>query len=216
MNIETIAVKINGNPYFTANCFIVSKLPESDSVVVIDPGDEPKLILQHIGSRKVLAIICTHGHSDHLGGASFIAEATGAEIYMHELDVPWARELYEEVSRYLQGRISAEVPPAPKISHYLTEGQVLEFDGLALTVLHTPGHSAGSVCLYHEDEAVLFSGDTLFYSTCGRTDLPFGDPKSMHDTLARLATLPPDTTVYPGHESPTTIGDEIGRGLSEY
>ena len=216
LNTETIEVKIAGNPYFTANCYLVSLLTDSDSVIVIDPGDEPDLILSKIAGRPVLAIICTHGHLDHVGALQQVAEASGAKVYAHAGDEMWLEEF--RASFGSKAEQNQDLPQEKRLEApgYLMDGETLEYGDLSLTVLHTPGHSQGSICLYCAEQGVLFSGDTLFKFTCGRTDLPGGNPSDMHDSLAYLSTLPPETIVFPGHEATTTIGAELHRGLSEY
>jgi len=216
MNIETVEVKVNGDPSFLVNCYLVSSTPTSDSVIVIDPGDEPQRILGKIGTRKVLGIVCTHGHLDHVSAASELARQTGADIYLHADDAQWSKELYEAVRSFIELTKGPIESHAPEVDKFLTVDEPLQLGDLEFSVIHTPGHTPGSVCLYHAEDAVLFSGDTLFRFTCGRTDFPYSSPEKMGKSLARLAQLPPDTTVYPGHYGTTTIGAEINRGLSEY
>lgn len=226
MHIETLPVKVAGDPFFTVNCYLISDTAASDCVVAIDPGDQAEVILKQIATRTLAAIILTHGHYDHLGAVTELVEATGAKLYIHQDEVANVEEGYEAVRKgffrflkFVNPETNSYDNPAatraPGVAETLTEGELLELCGLKLRVMHTPGHSKGSLCLYASDEGVLFSGDTLFKGTCGRTDLG-GSPAQMHDTLARLATLPPRTVVYPGHEGTTTIGEELQRGLSEY
>ena len=228
MNIETIPVSIEGDLFFTTNCYIVSSTPQSDCVVVIDPGDEPELIRERIGSRRLAAAIFTHGHYDHVGGAAELIGSLDTPVYVHEGDDLWVEERLDTLENgsvcslantNAQQHVaeSSDLPSEATPKDYLLVADgMLEICDLKLFILHTPGHSPGSMCLYNTQDGVLFSGDTLFKGTCGRTDLTGGSPTSMHDSLARLATLPQKTIVYPGHGAPTTIGNEIHRGLAVY
>ncbi len=145
-------------------------------------------------------IVSTHGHWDHIGDNAAVAEHTGADIAVHALD---------------RGRLTDpqplwapfEIPPSvPAVE--LAEGGLIRFGSIRLRVLHTPGHTEGSVCLHAEDEGVLYSGDTLFAGGWGRVDLPGGDPAAMAGSLARLSGLEDAIAVYPGHGQATTIGRE--------
>jgi hydroxyacylglutathione hydrolase len=145
-------------------------------------------------------IISTHGHWDHIGDNAALAATTAAPIAVHPLD----RHRLEHPAR---GVAPFEIPPSvPAVE--LAEGGVIRFGGLRLEVLHTPGHTEGSVCLWAAGEAILFSGDTLFASGWGRVDLPGGSAEAMADSLARLAGLDARTSVLPGHGPVTTIGRE--------
>ena len=145
-------------------------------------------------------IVSTHGHWDHIGDNAAVAAHTGADIAVHPLDA----------DRLLHPRpVGApfEIPPSvPAVE--LAEGGIIRFGDLRLEVLHTPGHTEGSVCLYDRDFGSLFSGDTLFAGGWGRVDLPGGDPAAMVASLARLSGLEDQVRVFPGHGGATTIGRE--------
>jgi hydroxyacylglutathione hydrolase len=181
MQIKTIKV---GS--LLTNCFILID-EESKEAVIIDPGDEASRILPEISGLKVRHIIITHGHPDHFGAIDEIKEKTGATLLMNPAD-----------SWFL------------KPDRALNEGDEVKFGNIVLKVLHTPGHSKGSICLITGNQ--LFSGDTLFAWGHGRTDLPGGSTADMRKSLKRLSALPDNTKVYPGHEEFTTIKDEKERG----
>ncbi len=145
-------------------------------------------------------IVSTHGHWDHIGDNAALAAHTGADVAVHPLD----RYRLEDPHA---GSAPFEIPPSvPAVE--LAEGGLIRFGEIRLRVLHTPGHTEGSVCLLAEDEATLFSGDTLFAGGWGRVDLPGGDPAQMVESLIRLADLDEPTRVLPGHGSSTTIARE--------
>jgi glyoxylase-like metal-dependent hydrolase (beta-lactamase superfamily II) len=145
-------------------------------------------------------IVSTHGHWDHIGDNARVAEHTGAQIAVHPLD---AERLTDPQPMWAPFDIPPSIPAVE-----LAEGGEIRFGGLRLAVLHTPGHTAGSVCLLAADEGLLFSGDTLFAGSFGRVDLPGGDPAAMADSLARLSRLDDAVTVLPGHGPATAIGRE--------
>jgi glyoxylase-like metal-dependent hydrolase (beta-lactamase superfamily II) len=229
MDIEVLQLQIGDDPHFVTNCYILSgnggdanASSGSDSapdlvgaggtgVVVIDPADKLEQIIAALAGRAVAAIVLTHRHDDHTGAAAQLAAYSGAPVFAHSDD---AAAIERPSGRYpFFGR---ERRSPPKVTRLLADGDVFEAGGLKLEVMHTPGHSAGSICLLDATAGILFSGDTLFFGTCGRTDLPSGSPTEMHASLRRLSQLPQQTKVYPGHELATTIGAELGRGLSEY
>jgi glyoxylase-like metal-dependent hydrolase (beta-lactamase superfamily II) len=146
-------------------------------------------------------VVSTHGHWDHTGDNAAIAEHTGAKIAVHPLD---AHRLTNPQPLFAPFEIPPSVPAVE-----LAEGGEIRFGAIRLTVLHTPGHTEGSVCLLANDEGLLFSGDTLFAGGWGRVDLPGGSPEQMVDSLSRLAGLDANLAVLPGHGTSTTIGREL-------
>ena len=171
-------------------CYLVS-LPDRDDCIVIDPGAEPERIRAALQKKRLAAILLTHGHFDHIGAVSALMDAD-TPLYIHALDAPMLADPKLNLCRMIGQTITA--PPA---NHLLQEGVLVQAAGFTLTVLHTPGHTPGSVCYRAGD--VLFTGDTLFHLGCGRTDFPGGSEADMRRSLARLASLARECTIYPGH-----------------
>lgn len=182
------------------NCFVVAD--ESDgSLIVIDPAGEAAVLLAAIGERPVGAIVLTHGHFDHLGAARELVAVTGAPILVHAADAASITSAHGS-----GGAMFGFDYSAPTADRELVDGDLVEVGRLRLTVLHTPGHTPGSMCLVGDGH--LFAGDTLFSGSVGRTDFPGGDPRAMQRSIARLAALPDETGVHCGHGPDTTIGRE--------
>lgn len=186
---------------FAANCYFL-QCEITKKGVVIDPGDEDLRILAKIREMgvEVLKIILTHGHPDHCAGAQALQEATGASLAMHKDDIDIANN---ELFRTMLG-ISKKYEIKP--DELLEEGQKINVGSVELTVLNTPGHSPGSICLETSD--ALFSGDLLFAGGIGRSDLPGGNPKTLEESLRRIMQLDSGLKVYPGHGPVTSIGAE--------
>ena len=177
--------------------------PRSREAIAIDTAT-PSLawIADELAARDwtLKLIVSTHGHWDHIGDNAAVAAHTGAEVAVHPLD----RERLEHPRPLFA---PFEIPPSVAAVE-LAEGGFVRFGDIRLRVLHTPGHTEGSVCLVSEDQGLLFSGDTLFAAGWGRVDLPGGDPAAMVESIGRLTGLLDSVVVLPGHGATTTIGRE--------
>lgn len=187
-----------------ANCYVL--LDEaSGEAAVIDPGacEQPLIdYLQSDAVKKVRYILLTHGHYDHLMGVADVKAVTDAPVYIHPGDAACLTDESESLAdTHLPGQQNVVTP-----DEFLEEGMELPLGELTIRVLHTPGHSRGGVCFVVGD--VIFSGDTLFRHTCGRTDLPGGDYATLMHSLERLTELSGDYQVYPGHNRATTLAHE--------
>lgn len=178
----------------------------SGLAAIIDAGGEPEPFLKLIkGANATLqAIWQTHGHIDHILGLEATKEATGAPIYLHPED-----HVMLERAKQQAGFLGIPTPNPPMPDHDLVEGQELTLGDQNFTVLFTPGHAPGHVCFYSEAQSLMFGGDLLFRRSIGRTDLPGCDNRKMAASLKRVAALPPETRVFPGHMEPTSIGVEL-------
>ena len=179
--------------------------------ICIDPGDEPERILAMASDMgvKIKVIANSHAHVDHILGVREVQRRTGAKFYMHAGEARIAASAADSALRFT-GQV-VEPPPAPDF--HPEDGDVVEVEGLQLTVIHTPGHTPGSLSYY--TNGVLFSGDTLFQGSIGRTDLPGGDyDQEMASIVDKLLVLPDETIVLPGHMAETKIG--IERQMNPY
>ena len=177
---------------YQTNCYIIHD-EASTSCCVIDPGYTPELILDKLDSLGLTleAVLLTHGHFDHVGGVKELASETGCQVYIHPDDLTMPPMMTAGPLYYTK---------------MYTEGTQLHLAGLDISVLHTPGHTRGSFCLL--TETAIFSGDTLFEGSCGRTDLPGGDWATILKSLKRLSSLEGNFWVFPGHGGSTTLRDE--------
>jgi glyoxylase-like metal-dependent hydrolase (beta-lactamase superfamily II) len=228
MNVKILSV----GP-FEVNCCIV--WGEAKQALVIDPGHAAADIETVLKSNglTVAAYLLTHGHADHLCALAELHAARPAPVYIHAADFKWAFGQQNQIQPYYSVPVKPaaefihpENPPRPSLrsGHPSAGGELLNspppegcpqggvglitLADLQFQCLETPGHTPGCVCYYFEREKIIFTGDTLFKGTCGRTDLPGGDGRVLAQSLKKLAALPDDVTVYPGHNESTTIGYE--------
>ena len=186
------------------NVYIIG---DGETTFVVDPTCDADRIVQELGGRALDSIVLTHAHWDHCGAAKALRDATGARVIASEVDAPIITG-----ERKLEAGHKA-FTPCP-IDRPVSDGEVLGIGAMRWKVLVTPGHTPGSMCLFHdaseegEGAPVLVSGDTLFAGAHGRTDFVGGDPAAMRESLTRLAALPDATIVLPGHNNPTTIARE--------
>ena len=177
---------------YQTNTYLVWE-ENSPTCVVIDPGYEPDTILDEAKKlgKEITAVLLTHGHFDHVGGVKELAAETGCPVYLHEAELSMPPQMTAGPLSY---------------TNTYGEGDFVEAAGLSFKVLHTPGHTPGSICLLCEN--AMFSGDTLFWGSCGRTDLPGGSWATIRKSLLRLADLSGDYDVYPGHGDATKLSFE--------
>jgi len=187
------------------NCSILGD-EASGEAIVVDPGDDiPRIVALLLKHRlTVKQILITHAHIDHIAGAAKLKQLTGAPVFYNQRDLPLVKMMDMQA-----GWLGVATPEVHPPDDTLDDGRVIAIAGLTGSILHTPGHTQGSVCLHLPAENLLLAGDTLFAGSVGRTDLPGGDgPMLIRSIRERLLTLPDDTIVLPGHGPRTTIGEE--------
>jgi hydroxyacylglutathione hydrolase len=186
------------------NCYFVGD-PATKEVIVIDPGGDADQLTEALAEDhlRVTAIVATHAHFDHIIAGERLRALTGAPFYLHDDDVPLLDWMQTSGRLFL----GVDLPPPPEVDRSAPEGEILTAGVAQLEVLHTPGHSPGSITLVADD--AIFSGDTLFAGSVGRTDLPGGDTATLLRAIReRLFVFDDDLPVYPGHGPHTTIGEE--------
>ncbi len=187
---------------FQENCYLVED-PKTNAVAIVDPGSEPERIVEAVeqSGGRVEAIWITHAHVDHIGAIAPLKRKYDVPVWLHPLDEPLYRVGGRQAQLY---GIPYEEPPAP--DRRFAEGEKVTLGDLELDVIHVPGHAPGHVVIYGHGNALV--GDCLFAGSIGRTDLPFSNPSQLEASLKRIAALPPETVVHPGHGDSTTIGEE--------
>jgi len=199
LNIETFT-----DLSFGTNCYLVWNEGSAEAVL-IDAGLATRMILDFLRDQglKLEAILITHSHPDHVAGVADLAEATGADVYLHEIEIV----ALDMMSDGMLAMLGIQEFKKPTDIKPLAGGQVLELAGLTIKVLHTPGHSPGHVSFLIED--ALFDGDLVFRGSIGRTDFPGGDFEAlMNSVREHVFVLDPETKIYPGHMGTTTVGVE--------
>ena len=192
---------------FETNCYILRKGETTKDCLIVDTGLEAGELIDFLQRHKLnpAAIVLTHGHADHIGGVAALRKNfPDIKVYIHKLDAKMLTEANSNMSVFAGKPLTTE--PA---DFSLKDGDVIEQAGIKLKVLHTPGHTQGGICLYSKDERIVFSDDTLFADSVGRTDLPGGNMTQLIKSIKeKLFTLPDETVCFPGHGPSTTISQQ--------
>lgn len=187
------------------NCYLI--WDANNDGFVVDPGGPAGEVEEFIGKNDIRIhwIILTHGHNDHIGGIPDLRNLSENGVAVHCDDADCLTDASHNLSIYMD-----EVIELPSAERLLKDKEQLKIGTMTLDIIHTPGHTPGGICIIVSDgnEKILLSGDTLFARSIGRSDLPGGDERLLHDSLTKLTSLPDDLRVYPGHGPETTIGDE--------
>jgi glyoxylase-like metal-dependent hydrolase (beta-lactamase superfamily II) len=189
---------------FAMNAYLAA-CGETGEAILIDPGAEiPRVLALAEPGWTFGRILLTHGHVDHVAGAAEARAATGAPITIHRDDQPWLEALPRQAAMF-----GLEAGPVPEVSRYHEDGEAVAVGRLTATLVHTPGHSSGSCCLWFPSERVLFTGDTLFAGSVGRTDLPGGSFEALERSIReKLLPLGDEVRFLPGHGPEGTLGQE--------
>ncbi len=190
---------------FAANSYLAACSRTGEAVFVDPGGDVPRVLaLRQPGGQRVVRIFCTHGHIDHVAGGAEAKAETGAPLQIHAADEGWLEALPRQAEMF-----GFEPTEPPKVDHRHADGEVFPVGDLEARVIHTPGHSPGSCCLSFPAAKTIFTGDTLFSGSVGRTDLPGGDFDALFASIQeKLFTLGDDVRFFPGHGPGGLLGDE--------
>ena len=198
-------IKVNAGAILGINCYIVQD-ENTKEAMIIDPGGSPAKIIEMLDTigAKVKYILLTHCHGDHIGAVNEIREKCGGTVLIHREDEPGLKNPDMNLSNHIgMGYVTVEN------ASRLNEDDLIHVGELEFRIIHTPGHTAGSISVYSEEEKLVFSGDTLFRGSWGRTDLPTSSFTEIIDSITnKLMSLPGDTIVYPGHGKSTIIQEE--------
>lgn len=188
------------------NTFLITN--RDNQGIIIDPGMEPEPLIEQLHGLEIVAILLTHAHFDHIGGLEEVRSLTEAPVYLHDEEEDWLTNPEKNGSSHWS-MVTAPISCQPR-SYRLSDGQHLQLAGYNIKVLHTPGHSPGSVSFYFMEHNTLIAGDTLFDGSIGRTDLPGGSYEVLMESIQqKICSLPPDTRIFPGHGPSTTISREV-------
>ncbi len=197
MQIERLTLKL-----LAENCYIYHNEKEC---IIFDPGSDYEYIKSYINKKNLLVklILLTHCHFDHVGAVCDLQEYFNTKVMCHKDDLVLLQSANQSATSY--GLMPVKIP---NIDAFFNDNDIITFNDTNIKVIHTPGHSSGSVCFYVEEDKFLISGDTLFLESIGRTDFPSGSQKDIEQSIKKLYTLPDDTMVLPGHGFHTTIKHE--------
>lgn len=198
-------IKVNTNIDIVTNSYIFFDENKKEGAI-IDPGGEAEKIIEMLNSLeiKIKYIILTHCHIDHIGALQELKDFTKATILVSRKGAEEINNPDMNLSSYFESTL-----PYVNVDARIDDGDLIHIGNIQFKVLETPGHTIDSICLYCEDEKLLFSGDTIFAGSWGRTDLPSGDMTQIMDSInEKILVLPEETVIYPGHDRPTTVGDE--------
>lgn len=198
MNIKTLIIG-----ELQTNCYLVFDEKTKEGIV-IDPADDANFITEQVleNKLKLKYLVATHGHFDHLLAAYELQLAFNVPLLLNKKDLPIVEYLTKSATWWLKRQI---IEKPPQNLQFVKENDEIKFGNQSLKVIETPGHSPGGICLYSAKKKVLLTGDTLFSDTVGRTDLPYSSKKDLKKSLKKLAGLPPETIIYPGHGNSASL-----------
>lgn len=190
---------------FATNCYLVSE-SANNKTLIIDPGAEPEVIAEFIEQNKlnVVGIVNTHGHADHMLGNAYLKKKYSCQLYIHKDDAVLLVDTEKNCSFFYATKVIS-----PAADYIVSENDIITLGKMKFKVLHTPGHTLGSICLWEQDNILLFTGDTLFCGSVGRCDLEHSSEELLQASLRKLIALPKNTKIYPGHGPPTTLANEL-------